>query len=74
MAAVHREAVAAVGAGTATFQRAAAAVAAQPKVEAVTPEMVQGAEWVAGITLTDQERKAVATAMETRSLPFAAAG
>lgn len=56
-------AVAAVGVGGDTFQRAAAAVAAQPKVEAVTPEMVQAAEWVAGVTLTDQERKAVAGAL-----------
>lgn len=53
-------AVAAVGVGTATFQRAVVAAAAQPKVEAVTPEMVQAAEWVAGITLTETERKSVA--------------
>ncbi|HEY1187530.1 MAG TPA: amidase [Gemmata sp.] len=56
-------AVAAVGVGTAPFQRAVAAAAAQPKVETVTAEMVQAAEWVAGITLTDPERKAVATAL-----------
>jgi Asp-tRNA(Asn)/Glu-tRNA(Gln) amidotransferase A subunit family amidase len=56
-------AVAAVGVGNATFHRAVAANAAQPKVEAVTPEMVQNAEWVAGITLTEAERKLVASAM-----------
>ncbi|MDY3559065.1 amidase [Gemmata sp. JC673] len=56
-------AVAAVGVGGAAFQRAAVAAAAQPKVEAVTPEMVQSAEWVAGITLTEPERKAVAAAL-----------
>ncbi|VTS02112.1 amidase : Amidase, Asp-tRNAAsn/Glu-tRNAGln amidotransferase A subunit OS=Singulisphaera acidiphila (strain ATCC BAA-1392 / DSM 18658 / VKM B-2454 / MOB10) GN=Sinac_6930 PE=4 SV=1: Amidase [Gemmata massiliana] len=56
-------AVAAVGVGNATFQRAVAATAAQPKVEAVTAEMVQGAEWVAGITLTEAERKTVAGAL-----------
>ena len=50
-------AAAAVGVGGVTFQRAVAATAAQPKVEAVTAEMVQGAEWVAGIALTDAERK-----------------
>ncbi len=53
-------AVAAVGVGNATFQRAVAAAAAQPKVEVITAEMVQGAEWVAGITLSDAERKTVA--------------
>jgi Asp-tRNA(Asn)/Glu-tRNA(Gln) amidotransferase A subunit family amidase len=56
-------AVAAVGVGSVTFQRAVVAVAAQPKVAAVTPEMVKEAEWVAGITLTEAERKAVAGAM-----------
>ncbi len=60
-------AVAAVGVGTGSFQRAVAAVAAQPKVEAVTAEMVQNAEWVAGITLNEADRKAVAGAM-TRTL------
>jgi len=49
-------AVAAIGVGNATFNRAVTAAAAQPKVEAVTEEMVKGAEWVAGITLTDAER------------------
>lgn len=56
-------AVAAVGVGTETFQRAVVASAAQPKVEAVTPEMVQAAEWVAGITLTETERKSVASSL-----------
>jgi Asp-tRNA(Asn)/Glu-tRNA(Gln) amidotransferase A subunit family amidase len=51
--------VAACGIGTATFHRALAAHAAQPKVEAVTEEMVKNAEWVAGITLTEAERKAI---------------
>jgi Asp-tRNA(Asn)/Glu-tRNA(Gln) amidotransferase A subunit family amidase len=53
-------AVAAIGIGSTTFQRAVAATADQPKVEAVTEAMVKNAEWVAGITLTDAERKAVA--------------
>ncbi|MBY0457909.1 MAG: amidase [Gemmataceae bacterium] len=57
-------AVAAVGVGNATFQRAiAGTVAQQPKGDTVTVEMVQGAEWVAGIKLTDDERKLVANAM-----------
>ena len=55
-------AVAALGIGTATFQRAVAAVAVQqPQGVAITAEMVANAEWVAGITLTDSQRKAVAT-------------
>jgi Asp-tRNA(Asn)/Glu-tRNA(Gln) amidotransferase A subunit family amidase len=54
-------AAAALGIGTATFHRAVAAtVAAQPKTEPITPEMVEHAEWVAGITLTNDERKQVA--------------
>ncbi len=56
-------AVAAVGVGNVTFQRAVVAAAAQPKVEAVTPEMVKNAEWIAGITLTEGDRKSVAGAM-----------
>lgn len=53
-------AVAAVGVGNATFHRAVVAAAAEPKVEAITAEMVKNAEWIAGITLTDTERKNVA--------------
>ncbi|MCI0704702.1 MAG: amidase, partial [Planctomycetia bacterium] len=57
-------ALAALGVGSVTFQRAAvASVLAQPKLEPVTPEMVKNAEWIAGITLTDAERKMVAGSM-----------
>ncbi len=64
-------AAAAVGIGNATFHRAVAATAAtaaaaQPE-GGVTAEMVKGAEWVAGITLTEAERKTVASEM-TRTL------
>lgn len=53
--------VAALGIGTTTFHRAVAATAAgQAKGEPITAEMVKNAEWVAGVTLTDDERKAVA--------------
>ena len=59
--------VAALGVGTATFHRALAAEAAKPskddKPAGVTAEMVKNAEWVAGITLTDEERTRVAGAM-----------
>ena len=50
--------LAALGIGSATFRRAVAAQA----VEAgkVTPEMIQQAEWIAGLELTDDERKATA--------------
>lgn len=60
-------AVAAVGVGSATFQRAvvAAAAAAQP-AGGVTAEMVKNAEWIAGVTLTDADRKAVAGTLTDR--------
>src|SRR5262245_20900721 len=52
------EALAAAGVGTALFQRA---VAVQTeKAPAVTPEMIEQAEWVAGLKLSPEERKAVA--------------
>ena len=60
-------AVAAVGVGNATFHRAAAAAAAAQPAESVSPEMVKGAEWVAGVTLTEAERKTAAGAL-TRTL------
>ena len=65
-------AVAAVGVGTATFQRAAVAAAAAQPEGGVTAEMVKNAEWVAGCTLTDAERKTVADAL-TRTLRSVAA-
>ena len=43
--------VAALGVGSATFQRALAAQVDPAKP--VTAEMVQQAEWIAGFTLTD---------------------
>jgi Asp-tRNA(Asn)/Glu-tRNA(Gln) amidotransferase A subunit family amidase len=52
-------AAAALGIGTLTFQKAVAATAANQPAK-ITPEMVEQAEWVAGITLSDEERKAVA--------------
>src|SRR5262245_25106670 len=53
-------ALGAVGVGTTTFQRA---VAAQAKDAAVTADMIRQAEWIAGIELSDDERKAVAGAL-----------
>ncbi len=46
--------LAALGVGTATFRRALAAQAAPSG--RVTPEMIKQAEWIAGITFTDDER------------------
>jgi hypothetical protein len=52
------EALAAAGVGTDVFQRAVSAQA--EKAPAVTPEMIEQAEWVAGLKLCPEERKAVA--------------
>src|SRR5262249_26488836 len=52
------EALGAAGVGTAVFQRAVAAQA--EKAAGVTPEMIEQAEWVAGLKLSPEERKAVA--------------
>jgi Asp-tRNA(Asn)/Glu-tRNA(Gln) amidotransferase A subunit family amidase len=53
--------LAAAGVGTAVFQRALAADAEQSA--AVTAEMIQQAEWVAGITLGEAERKDLAKSL-----------
>src|SRR5262249_13741862 len=52
------EALAAAGVGTAVFHRAVAAPA--EKAPAVTPERIEQAEWVAGLKLSPEDRKAVA--------------
>ena len=65
-------AAAAIGIGSAPFHRAVAATAAaQPKIETVTPEMVEQAEWVAGITLTNDERKEVAKRLTVTQMQLA---
>ncbi len=56
-------AVAALGVGNETFHRALAASAADTAPEPITAEMVKNAEWVAGIALTDAERRSVASAL-----------
>src|SRR5262245_37520008 len=53
--------LAGLGLGTAAFQRALAAQAEQ--AGQVTPEMITQAEWIAGITLTEEDRKSVAGAV-----------
>ena len=65
--------LAGLGIGSATFQRALATQAAtQPPVAAtaVTAEKIQQAEWIAGITLTDTERKRLALAMTQQLRSF----
>jgi Asp-tRNA(Asn)/Glu-tRNA(Gln) amidotransferase A subunit family amidase len=68
-------AAAALGLGTSAFHRAVAAEAARAPGDppTVTPEMVGDAEWVAGVALTDDQRKAVAAAL-TRTARGLAAG
>ncbi|OWK34605.1 amidase [Fimbriiglobus ruber] len=62
-------AVAALGIGSAAFHRAATVQAARVAATApanpvsVTAEMIEEAEWVAGIELTDDERTAVANSL-----------
>jgi Asp-tRNA(Asn)/Glu-tRNA(Gln) amidotransferase A subunit family amidase len=52
--------LAALGVGSATFRRALASQASQ--AGAITPEMIKQAEWIAGLELTDKERKDTADA------------
>jgi Asp-tRNA(Asn)/Glu-tRNA(Gln) amidotransferase A subunit family amidase len=49
--------LAGLGVGSAVFQRALAAQAEQ--AAEITPEMIQQAEWVAGLKLSEDERKAI---------------
>lgn len=58
--------LASLGIGSVTFQRALAAQApAQGEAAAaITAEMIQQAEWVAGITLTEAERKRLASTLQ----------
>src|SRR5437763_16664856 len=49
--------LAALGVGGTVFQRAV--VAQAPKEGPVTAEMIQQAEWISGIKLTDDDRKAL---------------
>ncbi len=58
-------ALAGLGVGSAVFQRALAAQA--EKAVAVTPEMIEQAEWIAGLKLAEADRKAL-TQYLTRSL------
>jgi Asp-tRNA(Asn)/Glu-tRNA(Gln) amidotransferase A subunit family amidase len=58
------------GIGGTTFQRA---LAAQPQQgQGVTAEMIQQAEWIAGVTLNDDDRKKLVESMRRQQQGFAA--
>ena len=58
------------GVGTEVFRRALAAQAeGRP---AITPEMVQQAEWIAGVPLSDDDRKALASSLSRLQRDFQA--
>lgn len=61
--------VSALGIGTATFQRALAAQVEPAKT--ITAEMIQQAEWIAGLTLTDEDRKSLVQSLEEQQRGFA---
>ena len=66
-AAVNRRGVlktlAAAGVGTLVFQRALAAQVTENG--AVTSEMIQQAEWIAGLELSEEDREATASAVQS---------
>jgi Asp-tRNA(Asn)/Glu-tRNA(Gln) amidotransferase A subunit family amidase len=62
----------ALGIGTTTFRRAMAAEAIAEPAGPVTAEMVKNAEWIAGIELTEDQRKQVAQSMTRELANFAA--
>jgi Asp-tRNA(Asn)/Glu-tRNA(Gln) amidotransferase A subunit family amidase len=62
--------VAALGVGSSVFQRA---LAAQVKETAkLTPEMIQQAEWIAGLKLSDEDRKSLVSALGESQKQFEA--
>jgi hypothetical protein len=62
--------IAALGIGTTVFQRS---LATQVKEAAkLTPEMIQQAEWVSGLTLSEQDRKALVSAVTESQKQFQA--
>jgi Asp-tRNA(Asn)/Glu-tRNA(Gln) amidotransferase A subunit family amidase len=71
---LHRRTIlktlAGLGVGSAAFRRALAVQAAE--AGKVTPEMIRQAEWIAGLELTDDERKETAGAVQNRLGQFAA--
>ena len=67
------QALAALGAGSAVFHRAVVAQAVQAEqAGGVTPEMIQQAEWIAGLKLTEEQRKSTAAAVNQALRDFQA--
>jgi Asp-tRNA(Asn)/Glu-tRNA(Gln) amidotransferase A subunit family amidase len=62
------EALAALGIGSAVFQRALATTADEDKK--ITVEMIQQAEWIAGIQLSDEDRKALVDRLNRQQKQF----
>jgi Asp-tRNA(Asn)/Glu-tRNA(Gln) amidotransferase A subunit family amidase len=58
----------ALGIGSAVFQRALAAAA--DKEKEITAEMIQQAEWIAGLHLSDKERKSLAGSLNRQQQQF----
>jgi Asp-tRNA(Asn)/Glu-tRNA(Gln) amidotransferase A subunit family amidase len=63
-------ALAGLGLGTAAFQRALAWQAEQ--AGKVTPDLIQQAEWIAGIALSDDDRKTIANSIDRDQRRFEA--
>jgi Asp-tRNA(Asn)/Glu-tRNA(Gln) amidotransferase A subunit family amidase len=64
------QALGALGIGSTVFQRALAAQA--EKGTTVTPEMIRQAEWIAGLELSEEDRKATAQAVQQTLRDFQA--
>ncbi|MHB1425676.1 MAG: amidase [Gemmataceae bacterium] len=62
------QSLAALGVGTAVFQRALVAAADEKKE--LTAEMIQQAEWIAGLHLSDEDRKALVGRLKSQQLQF----
>jgi Asp-tRNA(Asn)/Glu-tRNA(Gln) amidotransferase A subunit family amidase len=64
------KALAGLGVGSAVFQRALAADVT--KAGKVTPEMIQQAEWIAGLELSEEDRKSTAASIQSEMREMAA--
>jgi Asp-tRNA(Asn)/Glu-tRNA(Gln) amidotransferase A subunit family amidase len=56
------QALGAIGIGSVVFQRAVAAQAEQ--TSSITPEMIRQAEWIAGLELSEQDRKSLVQSVQ----------
>jgi Asp-tRNA(Asn)/Glu-tRNA(Gln) amidotransferase A subunit family amidase len=65
------KAISAAGIGSAVFSRALVALAQGPAGPKVTAEMIQQAEWISGVKLTDDQRKLMLEGAEQQLADFA---